>query len=248
MNLTLKDIEDVQRQIDELKAQIEDKFKDLKQAFTEGAIIEYRKDYPWDVTINPTWWTDYEYRIKDDISISSWQAHKDLIKQWGDGAEIEVKISKDNWASLPSNPNWNAFKEYRIKPNAWKLPEYEDGSRWAVSDNLQIGEWTAEYYTKAGRRRASVALAERCAKASKERDLLEAYRDYLEPDWKPDWTCPRYDKFYIGRNYDKKDGEYYINNADGCQTIGAVYMSKETAIQICDALNLGKISLNQKTT
>ncbi len=243
--MNIEQIDSAIESLEKLKREIVgDKFEDLKKAFAEGAIIEYRKEYPWYVTINPTWRTDYEYRIKDDISISSWQAHKDLIKQWWDGAEIERHHPTANTWDIKNSPEWHTNATYRVKPNIWKLPEYEDGARSVVFGSNQVTHSDSKDFTEAGRRRATEALADRCAKASKERDLLEAYRDYLEPDWKPDWTCPRYDKFYIGRNYDKRDSEYYINNVDGCQTIGAVYMSKETAIQICDALNLGEISLN----
>jgi hypothetical protein len=42
--------------------------------------------------------------------------HAELIKAWADGAMIEARFAPDGkWVYLP-NPNWDAFFEYRIRP------------------------------------------------------------------------------------------------------------------------------------
>jgi len=44
------------------------------------------------------------------------------IKAWADGAEIECRqFGKDEWHK--TNPQWNDFYEYRIKPQP-KEPQY----------------------------------------------------------------------------------------------------------------------------
>ena len=221
--------------VDNLKAQLEDPFKDLKKAYSEGAIIEYtdNKLQRWGRTDTPHWQKSFSYRIKDNISISSWQAHKDLIKQWWDGAEIEYHSTIDGWKS--AKPTWHTLGRYRVKQDKWKLPEYEDGSTWTIDGILGIQIWDSQKYTKSGRRRATKELAERTAKASKTRDLLEAYRDYLEPEWKDDKAS---EVFYI-----YKKGNYRTDSDWTCRTIGTVYMSEDTAEQIVDALNKGEITL-----
>jgi len=219
----------------------QDKWKDLKQAFAEGAIIECNLEGEDDWLIKiPSWLNNYNYRIKDNISIASWNKHKDVIKQFWNGAKVEFTYNGGFPQTVDSNIAWSTDCEYRVKQDKWKLPEYGDGSRWAVSDNLQIGEWTAEYYTKAGRRRTTKELAKRCAKASKERDLLEAYRDHLEPDYvDPDWDDANTNKYYIYTHKGKYAVEYNFNAKD----LGKVYGSQKTMTQICAKLNDGTISL-----
>ena len=49
--------------------------------------------------------------------------HAELIKQWAEGAEIEVHYkSVDAWFSK-SNPSWSESLEYRIKPKWEKRQE-----------------------------------------------------------------------------------------------------------------------------
>ena len=73
--------------------------------------------------------------------------HSELIKAWADGAEIEVfSKSSDRW-KLTEVPMWDAYYEYRIKPEprpqwqqdlidaakAGKVVEFNDGSDWEAS-------------------------------------------------------------------------------------------------------------------
>ncbi len=227
-------------------APVEDKFKDLKKAYYEGAVIEHRNnadEHRWRLSCgNKPDWTAPMYRIKDDISIESWKAHQDLIKQFWDGEEIECKQYNGQmpWGKCNSNPQWRSDLEYRVKLDEWKLPEYEDGSEFVVHNYGEIITVKSSGYTKAGRRRATKELAERCAEASKIRDLLEAWRDYLEPDYvATDWNNIHINKYYIYMI----DGKYFVGYAFNTKSLGTVYMGETTAHKICDALNNGDISL-----
>jgi len=100
-----------------------DKFKELKKAHSEGAIIEFYStiDMKWLATDNnkPTWGKHTNYRIKDNISIESWEVHKNLIKQWWDGAEIESLTG--SWSV--DTPNWYTNCPYRVKVKEMTLTE-----------------------------------------------------------------------------------------------------------------------------
>ena len=99
-----------------------DKFKELKQAFKEGAIIECRSDYynnDWVIIPKPSWNKIIDYRIKGDITISKWKVHKEVIKAFWDGSEIQYKCGK-RW-SLSTTPTWNTTFEYRIEPTVKEL-------------------------------------------------------------------------------------------------------------------------------
>ncbi len=95
-----------------------DKFKELKKAHSEGAIIEYYSTAggKWIDTANnePIWRRDTNYRIKDNISIESWAVHQDLIKQWWEGAEIEVWYAGEDWEDV-TGAAWLPNEIYRIK-------------------------------------------------------------------------------------------------------------------------------------
>ena len=129
------------------------------------------------------------------------------------------------------------IKLCKQKESRWKLPEYEDGGTFSVYTNGKISSLNIdEALTKAGRRRATKELAERTAKASKERDLLEAYRDHLEPTWKDSLNT---DAWYLLFH----SGKYKTAYRGEGRTIGAVYGSENTMQQIVEALNSGEITL-----
>ena len=95
-----------------------DKLKDLKKAHSEGAIIEFYSiaGGKWlDADNNkPVWHKHTNYRIKGNISIESWAVHQDLIKQWGEGAEIEVWYAGEDWEDV-TGAAWLPNEIYRIK-------------------------------------------------------------------------------------------------------------------------------------
>lgn len=59
--------------------------------------------------------------------------HCELIKAWADGEEIEYKNSYGEW-ERDTNPEWNDWSEYRIKPNS--VVKYFDV--WTTSDGLTL--------------------------------------------------------------------------------------------------------------
>ena len=78
-----------------------DKFKELKKAFSEGAIIHYKSD-----TQTVTQLEDFDgnnvddFYIKGHISIEKWNKHKEIIKQWWNGAKIEYySATIEGWDS-----------------------------------------------------------------------------------------------------------------------------------------------------
>jgi len=98
-----------------------DQFKDLKRVCNEGAIIEYRGGYPWEETV-PAWYDYFEYRIKGNISIESWDKHKEVIKEFWNGAKIEMSIREGTWCVVgegrPQYLDWDVrdIYRYRVKP------------------------------------------------------------------------------------------------------------------------------------
>jgi len=82
--------------------------------------------------------------IHADNSASTKVPHKhaELIKQWADGATIEVAIPKnyasdcihrfDAWMET-KNPEWNPQKQYRVKPE----PK-PDVVRYAVASRIKV--------------------------------------------------------------------------------------------------------------
>ena len=124
-----------------------------------------------------------------------------------------------------------------VKVDEWKLPEYKDGSKFIAHPVSGAWSESTSGYTKAGRRRATRGLANRCAKDSKTRDLLEAYRDHIDPAWKDE--CPG-SVYYI---YINDKPEYNMGNNHVNRIMGTVYGSEKTMRKITDALNAGEISL-----
>lgn len=74
--------------------------------------------------------------------------HADLIHQWADGAEIQCKNRNDgSW--FDTDPDWDDFREYRIKPEE-KKPEvrwlwaYCWESKWEFTNLLSDAEISAD--------------------------------------------------------------------------------------------------------
>jgi hypothetical protein len=91
---------------------VSDKFKELKEAHREGAIIQIWNNIKWQIVI-PEWHETEKYRIKDGISLSSWNTHKEVIKAHWEGKDIEFKRS-DYWR-ISLVPEWYIDCLYRIK-------------------------------------------------------------------------------------------------------------------------------------
>ena len=99
-----------------------DKFKDLKRAYKEGALIENycRINNKWRLSqVDALWSDEDEYRIKDGIPIIRWDAHKEFIKAYWDGAKIEFLSSTNvvEWRDTINKPMWFPNDTYRVKEN-----------------------------------------------------------------------------------------------------------------------------------
>jgi len=67
--------------------------------------------------------------------------HADLIHKWADGAEIEIRRSKDAPWEKTEAPKWYSEFEYRIKSKpdfVRNLEISKDGSVWLNSDSMNI--------------------------------------------------------------------------------------------------------------
>ena len=109
--------------------EIVDEYCELKKAYEEGAIIETinraDKEHHWRLQPNPHWYPELEYRIKDGISIESWDKHKSLIMAFWEKAKIQLRLpASGEWAPALS-PNWDINTKYRIKDDisikSWKM-------------------------------------------------------------------------------------------------------------------------------
>ncbi len=117
-----------------------DKFKDLKRVHSEGAIIEFDAGRGWKICKIDFTATIDCYRIKDNVSIESWNKHKDLIKLWWDGAEIEYFDQLiEEWITVHSanKMDWNINREYRVKSTIIKMSIKEIEEKLGI-ENLEI--------------------------------------------------------------------------------------------------------------
>ena len=113
-----------------------------------------------------------------------------------------------------------------------------------VYANMRIEESEKLYdknYLNLGRKRATGKLAKELRDNSNKRDLLEAYARQIDPNWEADWSNNRFDKNMI--YYEHEIKKYSYTSRNYVESLGSVYMSKETAETICKALNSGEITL-----
>ncbi len=101
----------------------QDEFLEHKQAQKDGAIFEVFNGDRWDVmTWEPQWDCDIsKYRIKGNISMPSWDAHKEIIKAFWRGKKIEYSSSKKVWYKKSSYSLWKVDLHYRVAPKTTKL-------------------------------------------------------------------------------------------------------------------------------
>ena len=102
--------------------------EEMLEAQAKGVVFEYnryrsRNNYGWHTESN--WAFDDElsnYRVKTSQNITFTprtrpHLHAELIKQWADGAEIQVQGSSGEWINRPS-PVWHTNRNYRVKPKS----------------------------------------------------------------------------------------------------------------------------------
>jgi len=62
--------------------------------------------------------------------------HREIIKAWADGAEIQIKCNKE-W--INANPTWHPNEEYRIKPKIVKREGWVNIYRMHDGDRTECG-------------------------------------------------------------------------------------------------------------
>ena len=105
-----------------------DKFKELKQAYKDGAIIGVQNKKGDFCSIEKPLWLDVcKYLIKGDIGIAQWNRHGEVIKAFWRDEEIQYE-SEGCWFSATS-PDWSLTFEYRVKPTTQELSIAEISER-----------------------------------------------------------------------------------------------------------------------
>jgi len=117
-----------------------DSLRDMKRVKSEGARIEaYINSGRWEEKEPLAWNLQLErYRILDGISIESWDAHKDVIKAFWEGAEIEWECNDGLWFKSPI-PTWGINVKYRVKPTTKRVTLKEVAKMYNV-DHIEIVE------------------------------------------------------------------------------------------------------------
>ena len=109
----------------------------ISRAHLEGALIEVY-DRGWNIAlpamVSPYFdFDNYEYRIKGNISIRSWDAHKDNIMRYWAGEAVEFEQSKGGWKEINGDVvQWSPDVKYRPKRlSAVKDDEFmkDDGNK-----------------------------------------------------------------------------------------------------------------------
>jgi len=203
--------------------------EDLKRVFKEGARIEYYC-VDWIETSDPKCDEDVIYRILGGITIEQWDKHKDSIKAFWDGAEIEYKTIDGSWI-ITYDPGWLTDTEYRSKPSKWEMKPalwciYRVGSIHPIGTNYVSLEqkFGMGFHTEEAAQKARAQMR----RANLLRYWVSTMQSLDEGDW------------FIRYNGLTNKYEPYMDRGE---LIGVVKMTKKTVRKICDALNSGELKL-----
>ena len=142
--------------------------------------------------------------------------HAELIKQWADGATIQMLLSDDDGFADCANPQWLNGVVYRVKPIEKWTPEYTLVASEYLGDNPS--------YSNYNDISANVRIYWKLIKFVEEFDLDEDNQHYeVFGD-----INGNYDMCACGDNY---------------PSLGVVRMSKQCAKKLCEMLNSGEIEL-----
>jgi len=118
--------------------EIYDKWSDLKKAYEEGALIQFKSETngDWFTALSLSWNSNIQYRIKDGISIEFWNKWKTLIKAFWEGKTLQYRYDND-WRDWQSETMPKDFDRMRIKPEPvlyfrWKCEE---------DDKVYVSTW-----------------------------------------------------------------------------------------------------------
>jgi len=205
----------------------------LRQAHKEGAIIEYKpcNERRWKVNQDPLWVEGIDYRIKEGITIKQWETHKDSIKEWWEGAQIQWSNDGSNWYNT-QEPSWEEERYFRVKSKEWKM----EPANWLIKSD---GSYEVEYTgyvndsQKFGMKYHSEVNVQKVVTNMRKSNLLRYWVSTLQ--YIEDGNC------YIFIN---EDGDYDWDYAEIWRpSIAEIYMTEKTVEEITKALNKGELTL-----
>ena len=132
--------------------------------------------------------------------------------------------------------NTKAASVKPIEMPKWEPPE---GNWGMAADNTAFHCSGGVSLETAGRKRKTEFLAQRAAKASRERDRLEALRDQYRPEWEADWSDNKQEK-WCAVYY---QGSYEARKTWSARALGTVYGPEEFAVGAANMLNSGEMEL-----
>ena len=164
-----------------------------------------------------------------DNTVSAAKAYLKAHK--GEPMKTTIELTQEQMEAL----NRGESITIQPKPGPWE----SKGGEWCVDgDNDVLGPVRSdENGRKSGRERATQELAERAAKASRQRDRLEAFRDEGWPTWK-DNGGTIYSVAIDG--FGRARSRAYVTES---RTIGTVYGPKDFAEKAAEMINRGELVL-----
>ena len=148
-----------------------------------------------------------------------------------------IQLTEEQWAEL-QNGTPIVIAPPKTNPTKW---EPEEGKFYISSDGLVREGRSTPAERNFGMGRKTEQEAEAARDAIRVHNRLLAYRDEFDPDYAPNWQTLKSDKYYVFFNH--KANTYECSYAVFCETLGAVYMSKEVTVQLVGKLNSGEVVL-----
>jgi hypothetical protein len=213
--------------------EIYDKFEDLKRAHEEGAKIEYYNTYSsrWRKELDPVWYVDTEYRIEGGIPIESWDKWKDLIKEWWNGTTIQYNYN-GKWEDVCNTPTWGLENVYRIKPPKWEMQP----ASLLITNSGYIVDVCTGHITevqKFGMKFHTEEAAEEAQNQMRRANRLRYWVSTLQHLGEGD--------YFIA--FSQSSSQYKVFCSHDSKSPAEVYMTSETAREICVGLNEGILEL-----
>lgn len=129
------------------------------------------------------------------------------------------------------------------KPKFFKW-EYKSGCTFQLFRSYVGNGYTVEDESlRHGRYRKTKANAERSLERNRVANRLEALVEQLDSEWVADWSNSKEDKCIILKDYGMGNAIYKYCIYGSKYSPSQVYMSKDTALKICEMLNNKEIEL-----
>ncbi len=133
-----KNLSNMQNDINDLVPY--DEFKDIRQAYKEGAIVHFRTNAATvmlDADLDCGKRSDYF--IKGNISIAGWNAHRPNILKWWDGKHRVFVFRDGEWEGT-NCPTWAPKETYRTKLVVTQMTIKELEDTYGIENLEIIGE------------------------------------------------------------------------------------------------------------